>query len=272
MKRATHPENVVRLHPSPLPAPAADPASDPPPPVPANDAGSRPRRSRSGQTVKDLPRDQRPRERLVQRGGSVLDDAELLAVLLRTGREGQSAIDMAGELLAEHGGLAGLLWTDARRLRRPGLGTAKIGAVLAAIELARRLSRASFDRADLMNHPRDVAHYVLMKYGRIDQEVMGALYVDIKQRLLAESEIFRGTLTRAAVEPRSVLREALLHGASGVVLFHTHPSGDPAPSAADYDFTKTMVRACRVLGVQLVDHLVIGGFGRWVSLKEHGAC
>lgn len=227
-------------------------------------------RAPSTSRMTDLPEELRPRERLVRRGGDGLADAEILAVLLRTGRAGQSALEMASELLAEHGGLGGLLWTDARRLRRKGLGEAKAGALLAAFELARRLSRIEMPDRDLMARPGLVARYLLQRYARLDQEVVGALYLDLHQRLVGEQEIFRGTLSRAVVEPRAILRRALAASASGMILFHTHPSGDPSPSAADLDFTERMQRACTVLGLDLVDHLVVGGFGRWVSLRKEG--
>ncbi|MCG8460738.1 MAG: DNA repair protein RadC [Holophagales bacterium] len=225
----------------------------------------------SGQSLSKVPHNLRPRERLVTAGGHGLSDAELLAVLLRTGRPGQSALDMAEELLDEHGGLGGLMWTDARRLCRYGLRTAKAGTVMAAVELARRLARTRMSDEDVLDRPGAVANYLLLRFGRIDQEVVGALFLDSENRLLGEAEVFRGTLTRAAVEPRAVLREALLYGASGLILFHTHPSGDPAPSGEDLDFTRRLAEACGVVGMELIDHLVVGGFGRWVSLKQRGA-
>ena len=241
-------------------ASGAGDAVDPAPPADA-----------SGRSLGGVPAALRPRERLVNSGGHGLTDAELLAVLLRTGRPGQSAVDMASELLEEHGGLGGLVWTDARRLCRYGLRTAKAGTVMAAVEMARRLARTQISEEDLLDRPGAVASYLLLRYGRIDQEVVGALFLDRKNRLLGEAEVFRGTLTRAAVEPRAILREALLHGASGMILFHTHPSGDPAPSGEDVEFTRRLAGACDVLGLELIDHLVVGGFGHWVSLKRRGA-
>ena len=117
-----------------------------------------------------------------------------------------------------------------------------------------------------------MASYVAMRYGARDQEVMGALFLDVRHRLIGDQELFRGTLSRASVEPRKVLTEALRLGASAVVLFHTHPSGDPSPSLEDLAFTRRMADAGEVLGVKLLDHLVVGVTGRWVSLKERGAC
>ncbi len=221
--------------------------------------------------LKRIPEEDRPRERLLRTGGAGLSDAELLAVLLRTGRPGQSAIDMGQEILQERGGLSGLLICGPGSLQRRGLGMAKCSAVMAAIELGRRLARTRMPRRDLMNRPDTVADYLTMRYSLGDQEVMGALFLDIRNRLLGESDIYRGTLSRAAVEPRAILKEALLRAASGIILFHTHPSGDPAPSAEDLAFTRRMAEAGEILGLRLVDHMILGSAGRWVSLQRRGA-
>jgi DNA repair protein RadC len=221
--------------------------------------------------IKELPDDERPRERLLEWGAQTVSDAELVAVLLRTGCRGTSAITLATELLLSAGGLTGLLGADPRSLRRPGLGGAKAASLLAAVEIGRRLARAELPKREPLNRPASVARYVNLRYGAGDQEVMGALFVDIRNRLLSEREIFRGTLNRAAVEPREILKEGLLRGAAGVVLFHTHPSGDPSPSGEDVLFTRRMAEAGEVVGVRLVDHLIVGRGGRWASLKDRGA-
>ncbi len=222
-------------------------------------------------TMKSIPAEDRPRERLLRCGSAALSDSELLAVLLRTGRKGRSAVAMARDLLAEHGGLSGLLNASPAGLRRPGLAAAKAATLLAAVEVGRRLARAQVDRRRLLDQPSVVAAYLALRYCAPDQEVMGALFLDVRHRLIAESDIFRGTLRRAAVEPRAILKEALLTSASGLILFHTHPSGDPSPSAEDLLFTRRMAKAGEVLGVVLVDHLILGGSGRWVSLQRRGA-
>ncbi len=218
-----------------------------------------------------LPENERPRERLLHSGGAALSDAELLAILLRTGRPGLSAIEMGQELIAERGGLGGLLRADVTKLKRRGLGDAKAATLLAAIELGRRLARVRMPRRDLLDRPDAVASYLSLRYAQEDQEVMGALYLDVRNRLIAESDIYRGTLSRAAVEPRAILKEGLLHSASGFILFHTHPSGDPSPSAEDLTFTRRMAEAGELLGVKLLDHMILGSAGRWVSLGRRGA-
>jgi DNA repair protein RadC len=219
--------------------------------------------------LKLIDPEDRPRERLLRSGGNSLSDAELVAVLLRTGRQGQSAVEMAKELLEERGGLAGLLATPRSALRRKGLADAKLATLLAAFELGRRLARCRVDHRDLLARPATVANYLVVHYQTVDQEVMGALFLDIRNRLIADRELFRGTLSRAAVEPRAILKEALALGAASIVLFHTHPSGDPAPSAEDIDFTKRMVKASELLGIRLMDHMIIGAGGSWVSLRLH---
>lgn len=217
--------------------------------------------------IRELPTAERPRERLLQHGGAALSDAELLAVLLRTGRPGASVLSMAVELLRENGGLAGLAETPPRSLLRRGLGAAKLASVLAALEVGRRLARARLPERDPMAHPADVVSYLAMRYRPRDQEVMGALFLDGKNRLLGERELFRGTMNRAAVEPREILKEGLLRGAASIIVFHTHPSGDPAPSAEDLLFTRRMAEAGEAVGIVLMEHLILGAGGRWVSLK-----
>jgi DNA repair protein RadC len=221
--------------------------------------------------IRELPEGERPRERLLQQGGSSLADSELLAVLLRTGRRGASAIQMAMDLLRENGGLSGLLTATPHSLRRNGLGPAKAASLLAAVELGRRLAREQLLDREPLSRPVDVARYLALRYHTSDQEVMGALFLDARSLLLGEREMFRGTLSRISVEPREILRECLQRGASSIYLFHTHPSGDPEPSAEDLLFTRRMAEAAEIVGLRLVDHVVLGHRGRWVSLREKSA-
>ena len=221
--------------------------------------------------IRELPPDERPRERLLAQGSRALGDAELLAVLLRTGRPGASALEVARETLAAIGGLSGLASSGAQPLLRKGLGEAKAAALHAAAEIGRRLARGeAFERA-AMGAPAAVASYLTLRYGVRDQEVMGALYLDTRHRLIAERDLYRGTINRAAVEPRAILKEGLIHGACGVVVFHTHPSGDPSPSAEDLAFTRRLAEGGELVGIRLIDHLILGGVGRWTSLRERGA-
>jgi DNA repair protein RadC len=218
-----------------------------------------------------MARAERPRERLLENGSRSLSDAELVALVLRTGWRGASVLSLARQLLEAWGGLAGLVGAEPESLRSSGLGPAKLAGLLAAVEIGRRLARARLPERRPLSHPAAVASYLTLRYSLKDQEVMGALFVDARNRLIAEAEIFRGTLNRAAVEPRTILKRGLLHDAGALILFHTHPSGDPSPSAEDLAFTRRMADAGEVVGLRLIDHLVLGSAGRWVSLKQRGA-
>ncbi|HEX2252107.1 MAG TPA: DNA repair protein RadC [Thermoanaerobaculia bacterium] len=221
--------------------------------------------------IRELPTKERPRERLLAEGTRALSDRELLAVLLRTGIAGLSALRLATDLLVERGGLVGLLDTCPKDLERRGLGPAKAATLLAAVEIGRRLAYSRLADRIPLEHPAAVVRYVSLRYGGRHQEVVGALYLDARQRLLAERELFRGTLDRSLVEPREVLKEGLLRGAASLILFHTHPSGDPSPSSEDLLFTRRLAEACEVVGIALVDHLIVAHGGRWTSLKREGA-
>lgn len=207
-----------------------------------------------------------PLERLWRRGSRALSDAELLSVLLRSGGSSVQALEMAQGVLA--GGLAGLLhWEPERLLGQPGFGRLRAGAVLALAELTRRLARVRLPLRRLLERRDQVACYLSMRYHQVDQEVMGALYLDARSRLIEERELYRGTISRTAVEPRAVLKPAFLCGATGVVLFHTHPSGDPAPSTDDLHFTHRLHGAADLIGLIFYDHLILGTGGRFVSLS-----
>jgi len=221
--------------------------------------------------IKETPEHERPRERYDARGGAALSDTELVALLLRNGDRSRGVLEVAQAVVRHCGGIMGLL--DARKedLVRAGLGEGRAYTLLASVEIGRRLARQDLPERDPMARPGAVASYLVLRYRIRDQEVMGALYLDTRHRLIGEKELFRGTISRAAVEPREVLKEGLLRGACGVVLFHTHPSGDPSPSLEDLAFTRRMAEAGDAVGIRLIDHLILGGTGRWVSLKERGA-
>ena len=229
-----------------------------------------PRRPHQPSLIAEIPHDERPRERLLRTGAQALSDAELVAILLKGGRPGASVLDLSRELLFQAGGLRGLANACAKSLRRSGVGEVKIATLLAAVEIACRMAAAAVPLQEPLSRAAEVGRYIDLRYGRSGQEVMGALYVCARHRLIGERELYRGTLHRAAVEPRAVLREGLLLGAAGLVLFHTHPSGDPASSREDLLFTRRMARAGEVVGIEMVDHLVVGVGGAWVSLKERG--
>jgi DNA repair protein RadC len=209
---------------------------------------------------------QDPHKRLWCRGVKSLADEDLLGLLLR----GPLVQELAEDVL--QAGLAGLLQLDPRLLlQRPGFGRVNTAIVLAAIELGLRLARVRIPERRPLSRTDRVADYLCLRYGNPDQEVLGALFLDARSRLLGEAELYRGTLSRNAVEPRLILKEALLRSASAVVAFHTHPSGCPAPSSEDLVFTRRLAEAGELVGVRLVDHLILGDSGRWVSLQRRGA-
>jgi DNA repair protein RadC len=188
-----------------------------------------PRRPHQPSLIAEIPHDERPRERLLRTGAQALSDAELVAILLKGGRPGASVLDLSRELLFQTGGLRGLANSCAKSLRRSGVGEVKIATLLAAVEIACRMAAAAVPAREPLSRPAEVCRYLDLRYGRSGQEVMGALYVCARHRLIGERELYRGTIHRASVEPRAILREGLLLGAAGILLFHAHPSGDPGP-------------------------------------------
>jgi DNA repair protein RadC len=223
--------------------------------------------------IHDLPSEERPRERLLRLGPAALSNEELVSLLLRTGIPGESALDRARGLLSAHGGLAGLsLLGPAELLNERGVGPTRACAIAAAVEIARRLPAEALGGRDLLHSPDLVKEFLRASLDQADdaQERTGALYLNARNRLLKnEPEIYRGTLDRAVVEPREILRRALLTKAAGVILYHNHPSGDPSPSREDREFTRRLAAAAEAVGVRLLDHIVVGREG-CVSFREAG--
>ena len=228
--------------------------------------------ARGRRRVTDDPRRARAHlpDRLLRDGPRSLSDAELVAVLLHSSCRGGSASDLANALLNDLGGLAGLGEVDGHLLDQQGVGPVRAAILLAARELAARFGRARLIGREVLDRPDAVASYVALRYSQADQEVLGVLFLDRRHRLITEHELYRGALTYITVEPRQVLKAALRHNAASIVLFHNHPSGDPTPSDEDIAFTRRMASVCRLVGVKLADHLVVGGLGRWVSIGGGG--
>ncbi len=223
----------------------------------------------AGGRIRDWPAGQRPRERLLGQGAAALADAELLAILLRTGREGETAVDLARRLLGG-GGPAGLAALGVPELAAvAGVGPAKAAVVLAALELGRRAAAASVPARPRFSGPEDVAPTLLADMGSLTQEEFRVLLLDSKNGLLSTEVVGRGGLAHVPAEPREVFRPAIRWSAASVIVAHNHPSGDPEPSPADLDLTGRLVGAGRLLGVPVLDHLVIGR-GRFVSLAARG--
>ncbi|MDO9072238.1 MAG: DNA repair protein RadC [Rubrivivax sp.] len=221
--------------------------------------------------MKDLPADQRPREKLLARGASALADAELLALLLRTGYQGHGVLALAQEVLDKVGGFAGLLNTEADTLKAiKGLGgTAKRAELLALMEMARRALAQQMAASPVFDSPGSVKDYLGLHLGGRQQEVFAVLFLDGQHRLLRLEEMFHGTLTQTSVYPREVVKRALQLNAGAVVLAHNHPSGVAEPSRADEYLTQTLKTALQLVDVRVLDHIVVGQ-GQVVSMAERG--
>ncbi|QXL83414.1 DNA repair protein RadC [Comamonas sp. NLF-1-9] len=233
--------------------------------------------------LKDLPADSQPREKLLARGAAALSDAELLALLLRTGIQGKGVLQLAQELLQPavaagaqgprgggFGGLSGLLAASGDDLKRiKGLGPAKRAELLAVMELARRALAEQLQTRAVLDTPQAVREYLQLHLARQPHEVFALLLLDSQHRLLAYEELFRGTLTQTAVYPREVVLRALHHGAAAVVLAHNHPSGSLAPSRADEQLTQTLKSALALVDVRVLDHIIVAAGGA-LSMAERG--
>ena len=222
-------------------------------------------------TLKDLPPDARPREKLLARGPGALSDAELLALLLRTGTAGRGVLQMAQEVLDAFGGLAGLLHASADDLKRiKGLGgSAKRAELVAVLELARRALAEQLRTRPVFESPTAVKDYVQLHLAQRPHEVFAVLFLDSHHRLIALEELFRGTLGQTSVYPREVALRALHHHAAAVVLAHNHPSGSVQPSPADEVLTQTLKTALALVDVRVLDHVIVGP-GQALSMAERG--
>ncbi len=220
--------------------------------------------------IKDWPEGERPRERLLAGGARVLSDAELLAVFLRTGTAGRSAIDLGRDALARFGGLNGLFAAAASDLAKVGgFGPAKCSQLQAVLELARRALQEDVKRDTLLSSPGKVRDYLRLTLARLEHEVFVALYLDAQNRLLITDELFRGTLTQTSVYPREVVKSALKHNAAAVIFAHNHPSGVAEPSRADELLTANLKQALAIVDVKVLDHLIVAGQST-VSFAERG--
>jgi DNA repair protein RadC len=211
--------------------------------------------------IRDWPAAERPRERLAQQGAAALSDAELLAIFLRVGVRGKSAVDLARELLASFDGdLARLAAANTKELAHlPGIGPAKAAQLAATMELARRALAGSLKVKDALASPQAVRDWLRLSLGSLQHEVFVALWLDAQNRLIASEELFRGTLTQTSVYPREVVKRALAHNAGAVILAHNHPSGLAEPSRADEVLTSSLKQALALIDVKLLDHFIVTG-------------
>lgn len=220
--------------------------------------------------ITDWPLGERPRERLLAQGAAALSDAELLAIFLRTGVRGKSAVELARDLLAHFGGLGRLFAATEPECRRfTGLGQAKYAQLQAVIEMARRALREDLQRGDALASPAAVREYLRLKYAPLPHEVFAVLFLDAQNRVLAVEELFTGTLTQASVYPREVVKRALAHNAAALILAHNHPSGLAEPSQSDRWLTEQLRAALALVDVKVLDHFIVAGTEA-VSLAERG--
>ena len=220
--------------------------------------------------VRDLPKEVRPREKLLQYGASALSDIELLAILLRTGTTSRSVLHLAEDVLAQYKdkGLAAIMHMSPQEIASiHGIGLAKAATVVAAVELGRRLSERAARTLEKVEGPEDVARYVIPSLRFEQKEHFLAMFLDIRNRILALATISVGSLTSSIAHPREVFREAIRYSAAGVILVHNHPSGDPTPSREDIQLTKQMMKAGEIMGIPVLDHVVVAG-DNFLSLKE----
>lgn len=220
--------------------------------------------------ITDWPEDQRPRERLIKHGPHKLSDAELLAVFLRTGVTGKSAVDLGREMIGHFGSLNGLFSARIKEFSViNGLGPAKFAQLQAVLELARRALAEELEAGVTLSSPQAVRQYLQLLLGNKQYESFAVLFLDVKNRLIASEELFRGTLTHASVYPREVVKVALAHNAAAIILAHNHPSGSPDPSAADHVLTRTLKQTLELVDIQVLDHFIVAG-RQIYSFAEHG--
>jgi len=220
--------------------------------------------------IRDWPRDERPREKLLERGAAALSDAEILAILLGSGRKGRSAVDVAREVLLRFGSIRQLVGADrARFCASPGLGLARYALVQAAAELSRRQLSESMRAGPLLASPKATRDFLTARLRDFEHEVFCCLYLDKRHRLIQFEELFRGTIDGASVHPREIVKLALQRNAAAVIVAHNHPSGVAEPSQADELITQRVKEALAIVDIRLLDHIIVGD-GVTVSLAERG--
>jgi DNA repair protein RadC len=220
--------------------------------------------------ITDWPVDERPREKLLQRGPSSLSDAELLAIFLRTGVSGQTAVDLARSLLNQFGGLRQLLASSQEQFcQGHGLGLAKYTQLQAVLEMSRRYLQEQMMQTDTLSSPTETRRYLQAKLRAYPHEVFSCLFLDNRHRVICFEELFRGTIDGASVHPREVVKRSLEHNAAALILAHNHPSGIAEPSQADRQITAHLKRALSLVDIRVLDHIIVGD-GEPISLAEMG--
>ncbi|MGM0752344.1 MAG: RadC family protein [Bacillota bacterium] len=220
--------------------------------------------------IRDFPQDERPRERLIHSGAASLSNQELLAILLRTGTKSESVLQLSNRLLNHFDGLNLLKDASLEEITKTrGIGLAKAVQIMAAVEFGRRISNLAFDDRYSIRSPEDGANYVMNDMRFLAQEHFVCLYLNTKNQVLHKQTIFIGSLNASIVHPREVFKEAFRRSAASIICIHNHPSGDPTPSREDIEVTKRLVECGRIIGIDILDHLIIGE-KKFISLKEKG--
>ncbi|MBC3918345.1 DNA repair protein RadC [Undibacterium sp. CY18W] len=220
--------------------------------------------------INEWPEEQRPRERLIKHGASVLSDAELLAVFLRTGVAGKSAVDLGRDMISQFGSLSGLFSATIREFSAiHGLGSAKYAQLQAVLELAKRAISEELQESTSLSSPQSVKKYLQLLIGSKAHESFAVLFLDVKNRLITTEELFRGTLNHASVYPREVVKSALQHNAAAIIIAHNHPSGSCEPSSADLQLTTTLKQALALVDVRVLDHFIVAN-PKVYSFAENG--
>lgn len=220
--------------------------------------------------ITDWPEGERPREKLLARGAASLSDAELLAIFLRVGVPGKSAVDLARDLLAHFGSLTRLFGSDQAAFSAfPGMGPAKFAQLQAVLEMSRRALSEEMRAGDALNSPGAVRDWLRLKLSGLPHEVFLAVFLDAQNRVIEAEELFRGTLTQTSVYPREIVKRALARNAAGVILAHNHPSGVAEPSQADRWLTDQLKSALDLVDVRVLDHFIVAG-GVGLSFAERG--
>ena len=221
-------------------------------------------------SISDWPETEQPREKLLGNGPTALSDAELLAIFLRTGTRGLTAVDLARDLLSRFDGLRSVLEADRNSFcQSKGLGTTKFVQLQAALELGKRYLESTLKREHVLSKPKDTCDYLKARLRAYPHEVFACLFLDNRHRVICFEELFTGTIDGASVHPREVVKRALFHNAAAVILAHNHPSGVAEPSRADQSITQRLQEALSLVDIRILDHFVIGD-GETVSFAERG--
>ena len=220
--------------------------------------------------ITDWPKAERPREKLINLGAHVLSDAELLAIFLRTGIKGKTAVDLARDIISHFGGLRNLLTANKKTFCQfCGLGEAKFAQPQAVLELSRRHLKETLQRGEYLQNPQATRDYLSARLRDLPYEVFACLFLDNQHRVIEFEILFQGTINGASVHPREVVRKTLKHNAAALILAHNHPSGIAEPSSADRHITKQLTEALALIDVRVLDHIVVGD-GECVAFSERG--